>query len=210
MIWQILTQISQEAPRYGLDADEVIGRLVYGVGTRLVTSWGDPALGGVYKLVAVLQNGDWDSAIKISDTLAKTPNPGNKRLWRLYDKRNKATADLLALHSEDPGQSERILLRHPTDHTKYRIVRQTDLSAIEPLQTTVYTDGKLAYEPPPLEEIRRQRDADLERLDPGIRRLVNPHIYHVSLSQQLWDLKQELIEEGASAEFGLRTGLVDG
>ena len=73
-----------------------------------------------------------------------------------------------------------------------------DLSDIEPLQTTVYDDGKLAYDPPPLEEIRRQRDADLERLDPGIRRLVNPHIYHVSLSQQLWDLKQELIEDARS------------
>jgi nicotinate phosphoribosyltransferase len=154
-------------------------------------------LGGVYKLVAVLQDGDWDSAIKISDTLAKTPNPGNKKLWRLYDNRNKATADLLALHTEDPRQ-ERILLRHPMDHTKYRIVRQADLSNIEPLQTTVYADGKLAYDPPPLDEIRRQRDMDLERLDPGIRRLVNPHIYHVSLSQQLWDLKQELIEDARS------------
>jgi nicotinate phosphoribosyltransferase len=198
VIWQIITQISQEAPRYGLDADEVIGRLVYGVGTRLVTSWGDPALGGVYKLVAVLQDGDWDSAIKISETLAKTPNPGNKRLWRLYDDRNKATADLLALHTEDPRQQERILLRHPMDHTKYRIVRQADLTNIEPLQATVYTVGGLAYDPPPLAEIRRQRELDLERLDPGIRRLVNPHIYHVSLSQQLWDLKQELIENARS------------
>lgn len=195
VIWQIITQITEEAPRYGVDPDNVIGRLVFGVGTRMVTSWGEPALGGVYKLVAVLQEDDWDSAIKISETPAKTPNPGNKRLWRLYDERGKATADLLTLHTEEPGKGERILLRHPMDHTKYRIVRRGELSQVEPLHVDVMVDGTVVYTPPPLEELRAQRAADLAQLDPGVRRLVNPHIYHVSLSQQLWDLKQNLIDE---------------
>ncbi len=82
VIWQIITQISQEAPRYGLDADRLIRRLVYGVGTRLIASWGEPALGGVYKLVAVHHENTWLPAIKISDSVDKTPNPGNKRVWR--------------------------------------------------------------------------------------------------------------------------------
>ena len=198
VIWQIITQISQEAPRYGLDPDQVIGRLVYGVGTRMVTSWGEPALGGVYKLVAIAQDGNWDSAIKISDTPAKTPNPGNKRLWRLYDNRNKATADLLALHDEEIATMDRILLRHPVDHTKYRILRRDELSRVEPLLTEVVHDGKIVGELPSLEELRRRRSSDLEHLDPGIRRLVNPHIYHVSLSQKLWDLKEDLINQARS------------
>ena len=69
------------------------------------------------------------------------------------------------------------------------------VSAVEPLLVDVYNDGRQVYEPRSLDEIRQQRIDDVERLDPGIRRLVNPHIYHVSLSQALWDLKQELIEE---------------
>ena len=195
VIWQIMTQISEEAPRYGVEADNVIGRLVFGVGTRMVTSWGEPALGGVYKLVAVEQGGAWDSAIKISETPIKTPNPGNKRLWRLYDARGKATADLLTLYTEDPAQGDRLLLRHPMDHTKYRIVRRDELSQVEQLHVDVVTDGAVVYTPPPLDELRARRADDLARLDPGVRRLVNPHIYHVSLSQKLWDLKQNLIDE---------------
>ena len=195
VIWQIMTQIGEEAPRYGVEADNVIGRLVFGVGTRMVTSWGEPALGGVYKLVAVQQGGAWDSAIKISETPIKTPNPGNKRLWRLYDARGKATADLLTLYTEDPAQGDRLLLRHPMDHTKYRIVRRDDLSQVEPLHVDVVRNGAVVYTPPPLDELRARRAADLARLDPGVRRLVNPHIYHVSLSQKLWDLKQNLIDE---------------
>ncbi len=76
VIWQIITQIQHEAPRYGVDADHLIKRLVYGVGTRLITSWGEPALGGIYKLVAVNANGEWSSAIKISETPSKITNPG--------------------------------------------------------------------------------------------------------------------------------------
>jgi nicotinate phosphoribosyltransferase len=195
VIWQILTQISAEAPRYGVDADHLIGRLVYGVGTRLITSWGEPALGGVYKLVAVRENGTWDSAIKISDTPAKVPNPGMKQLWRLYDQRGKATADLLCLPDEDLRAQPTLMLRHPSDHTKLRVVAQSELSALEPLHTDIVRGGKPVVDFPPLAELRARRKADIDRLDAGILRLVNPHIYHVSLTQTLWDLKQRLIQE---------------
>jgi nicotinate phosphoribosyltransferase len=192
-ILQILTQIGHEAPRYGVDADQLIGRLVYGVGTRLITSWGDPALGGVYKLVAVRDGGCWVPAIKVSESAAKTPNPGHKRVWRLYDRRGYATADLLSL-DEDPRSMERLLLRHPSDHAAYRTLDRDEISKMEPLLVDVLQEGSLVSDLPSIEEIRVRRQADVERLDAGVRRLVNPHIYHVSLTPQLWDLKQTLIQ----------------
>jgi nicotinate phosphoribosyltransferase len=164
VIWQILTQIQEEAPRYGVEADHLINRLVYGVGTRLIVSEGEPALGGVYKLVAVCENDQWVPALKISESHSKTPNPGNKLVWRIYDQRGKATADLLSLENEQPNNSERIVLHHPTQPSKFR------------------------------EFLRARRDADVERLDPGVRRLMNPHIYHVSLTDDLWKMKQDLID----------------
>jgi nicotinate phosphoribosyltransferase len=194
VIWQIITQISQEAPRYGVDPDHLIKRLVYGVGTRLITSWGEPALGGVYKLVAVNHNGEWSSAIKISETPSKITNPGSKRVWRIYDRREKATADLVALEEENPLASDRLVLRHPGDHTKYRVLNRTEIARMEPLHVEILRHGKMVYALPSLDEIRAARQRDVDALDPGIRRLVNPHIYHVSVSEQLWDLKQELID----------------
>jgi nicotinate phosphoribosyltransferase len=195
VIWQILTQIRQEAPRYGLDPERVIGRLTYGVGTRLITSWGEPALGGVYKLVAVQDGGTWESAIKISDSAAKTPNPGIKRAWRLYDGRGVATVDLLTLDDERPVAGAAIALRHPTDHTRYRTLPSEAVGRVEPLHVEVLREGSLVYELPELEAMRAARQTDVDLLDPGVRRLVNPHIYHVSLSESLWALKQQLIKE---------------
>lgn len=192
-LWQILTQISQEAPRYGLDPDELIHRLVYGVGTRLITSQGAPALGGVYKLVAVQDKGEWLPAIKISESPSKTPNPGHKHVWRLYDYRNKAIADLLSLDDEPPSQMDSIRLRHPSDHTKYRTLHQENITHIESLLVDILKDGQLVYEFPTLEKIRDRRKQDLDRLDSGVKRIMNPHIYHVSLTQRLWDMKQDLI-----------------
>jgi len=192
-IMQIVTQIGHEAPRYGLDPDHLIGRLVYGVGTRLITSWGEPALGGVYKLVAVQDGGAWLPALKVSESSTKTPNPGHKLVWRIYDVRGKATADFLSLDDEDPSRMERLVLRHPADHTRYRTLESEAISEIEPLLADVLAEGKLVYDLPTIDQIREQRKADVRRLDPGVRRLVNPHIYHVSLSQRLWGLKQELI-----------------
>ena len=193
VIWQIITQIVGEASRYGVDADRLIKRLVYGVGTRLITSWGEPALGGVYKLVAVCDEGKWIPAIKISESPSKAPNPGHKHVWRLYDRRGKATADLLSIEPDDPQNMDKIILRHPTDHSKYRTLPQGDISEFEPLLEDVLIDGKLMYQFPDIEQMRNKRKTDVKRLDAGVRRIMNPHIYHVSLTQRLWELKQDLI-----------------
>jgi nicotinate phosphoribosyltransferase len=194
VIWQIITQISEEAPRYGVDPDQLIGRLVYGVGTRLITSEGAPSLGGVYKLVAVRNAGEWVPAIKVSESPHKTPNPGNKRAWRIYDERGKATVDLLGLQDEDPQQMDSIFAHHPSDHTKYRVLGRKSISATEPLLVDILREGKLVYDLPDIEHIRAQGLTDIDKLDPGVRRLINPHVYHVSLTRRLWDLKQRLIE----------------
>jgi nicotinate phosphoribosyltransferase len=199
VIWQILTQISAEAPRYGVDADRLINRLVYGVGTRLITSWGEPALGGVFKLVAVYEDGGWNSAIKLSDTPAKTPNPGIKQIWRLYDQRGHATADLLTAHDVDPRAAEQLVLRHPSDHTRYRTLSAGQISEMEPLLVHLFAQGKPIHDFSSLEEMRARRHADVDRLDPGVRRLVNPHEYHVSLTQELWEAKQALIASARQA-----------
>jgi nicotinate phosphoribosyltransferase len=193
-IWQIITQIQVEAPRYGVDPDHLVRRLVYGVGTRLITSWGEPALGGVYKLVAVRDGGEWIPAIKISEAAAKTPHPGHKHVWRVHDARRKATADLLSLDDEDPRHMDEVVLHHPTEHNIQRILEHEDISAIEPLLVDVLEEGLLVYDLPSIEQIREQRDTDVGRLDPGVKRLINPHVYHVSLTQRLWDLKQQLVE----------------
>ena len=193
-ILQILAQIQDEATRYGVDADAISKRLIYGVGTNLITSRGHAALDGVYKLVAVSdqQNG-WLPAIKISDNPVKTPNPGSKNVWRIYDQRGQATADLIGLDDEDPRQGDRLLLRHPTEVNTYRFLEPDRITEIEPLLEPAWTQGKRAGEQVTIETMRQRRIADLERLDAGVRRLINPHIYHVSLTEKLWQLKQELI-----------------
>ena len=142
VIWQIITQIQEEADRYGVDPDRLIKRLVYGVGTSLITSTGDPALDGVYKLVAVQKKEDWIPSIKVSESIEKTINPGHKLAWRLYDERGKAIADLLSLEDEDPRQMEEIFLHHPSDHTKYRCLEASSLNEIELLHVQILDGGK--------------------------------------------------------------------
>ncbi len=194
VIWQIVTQLKEEAPRYGLDAERLLKRLVYGVGTRLITSKGASSLGGVYKLVALRENGNWMPAIKVSETPEKTPNPGNKRVWRVYDSRGKASADLLSLEEENLDEVRTLTLRSPMDHTKRRVLEERQISRIEPLLENVFIDGKQTCACPSIEELRQVRINDIECLDPGIRRLMNPHIYHVSLTQKLWNMKEALIQ----------------
>lgn len=193
-IWQIISQIEREGKRNNIDPDHLIGRLAYGVGTRLITSAGDSALGGVYKLVAIREKESWLPAIKISESPSKTPNPDNKQIWRIYDRRNKATADLMTLDDENPAEMDEIILHHVLDKNIYRKLRKGDIRDMESLLVPVLENGKLVCDFPDIREIREQRQSDIDRLDVGVKRLMNPHIYHVSLSSRLWELKQSLIE----------------
>ena len=193
VIWQIITQIQDEAPLYGVDPNTVVGRLVYGVGTGLITSRGQSALDGVYKLVALCQRGEWVPALKVSESPEKTLNPGHKVAWRLYDQRGRATTDLLTLEDENPESMFPIVLHHPVLPTRYRTLQREDVARIERLHVEVVKEGRLTHELPEIEQMRAARQADLAQLDPGVKRLMNPHIYHVSLSERLWSLKQELI-----------------
>ncbi len=192
VIWQILTQIRSEARQEGLEPEALIKRLVFGVGTQLITSTGYPALGGVYKLVALQQEDSWKPAVKISDSPDKIANPGHKRAWRLYDRRGRATADLLALTDEDVNSMDQLVLRHPSDITKTRTISSGEVT-LEQLHREILREGRVVYDWPELEEMRRARREDIARLDPGVRRLIHPNIYHVSLSDALWQLKYELI-----------------
>jgi nicotinate phosphoribosyltransferase len=195
VIWQIVTQIQEEAERYGVNSDKLLERLSYGVGTSLITSAGDAALDGVYKLVAIQQKGEWIPTLKISENVDKTLNPGDKRVWRVYDDRGKATADLIALSEEDIPNLSPLELRHPTLATKHRILQKDHIDRVESLLVPVIKEGEIVAERPSIEEMRRRLGQDIHDLDPGVLRLMNPHTYHVSLSRKLWDLKQSLIRE---------------
>lgn len=200
VIFQILSQIDQESSRYGVDPANLVSRLVFGVGSKLTTSDGHPYLDGVYKLMALRPDSSepWSDAIKVSETPAKTPNPGNKNVMRLYDTRGRSTADVMVAKDVDLGSMERIDLRHPIQNHSRRSLGREEISEIEPLLVDVTIEGKRVEEAPDLETIGQRRISDIERLDPGVRRLVNPHRYHVSLTQDLWDLKQRLVAAARS------------
>jgi nicotinate phosphoribosyltransferase len=191
-IWQILTQIEEEAPRYGVDPHALVNRLVYGVGTRLITS-GSDNLDGVYKAVAIGGEAGWQPLVKVSESPAKTLNPGDKRIWRVYDRRGIATVDVLARASEDIENAERLDLYHPVHEDTNRTLLRDDISAVELLLSEASRNGRRLLEPATIDEMRERCRRDLDRLDPGVRRLVNPHIYHVSLTRELWELKQQLL-----------------
>ncbi|MDX1468682.1 MAG: nicotinate phosphoribosyltransferase [Acidimicrobiia bacterium] len=194
-IWQILSQIESEASNYGLEARELTERLVFGVGTRLITSKGDSALGGVYKLVGVRdEQGDWAPAIKVSEDVAKIPIPGEKKVFRVYDRRRLATADVVALAGEDILAGKRLELFH-THRDLHRTIDTSEISQVEELLEPVFSSGVRKDGAPDIPELRQRRGNDLSRLDPGVRRLVNPHIYHVSLTRSLKKLQKDLVSE---------------
>ena len=193
-IWQVRNQIAVEAPRYGLDADALIRRLVHGVGSKLVASDGDPTFDGVYKVVAVRGDDDWLPAIKISDTPEKVQNPGAKEVWRVYDDRGRATADVLALDDEDMTDLPK-RIHHPFQPGVTRTLRAERVSHSERLLESVMEDGKRTSERGDVATANERRLADLDRLDTGVRRLVNPHRYHVSLTAALSDLKWTMVDD---------------
>jgi len=196
---QIIAQIKDEAPRYGLDAEALIQRLVYGVGTRLITSEGSSSLDGVYKLVAIQKDSHWEPAIKISESSDKIPTPGKKTVWRIYDKRHKATADLIAGADEDILNRDILELHHPSRHGVYRELSTEDYAEVEPLLVDILQEGTFVADLEPIDVMRQRRIKDLEYLDSGVKRIINPHLYHVSVTPQVWQLKQDQIKRAKNA-----------
>jgi nicotinate phosphoribosyltransferase len=168
---------------------------VWGVGTQMVTGGGDPAFAGVYKMAACENAGGiMVPVMKFSDNPEKTTNPGIKQVWRIKDSRGAAIADVLALAgAEMPEPGRRCCFWHPS--ADYRHFYQIIEGEPQPLLQQYLADGKPCRSLSPLDEIRAQSTADLETFDPTYKRLLNPHVYKVSITEELRSLKLELIEK---------------
>jgi nicotinate phosphoribosyltransferase len=162
----------------------------WGVGTRLVTGGAESAFPGVYKLAAVSRGGRLEPTMKFSDNPEKSTNPGVKNVWRLWGDDGLALADLMALEGEEPKAGEDVILNHPS--ADWRRLRVCPAEA-RPLLSKVMEGGKACADLPALADIRNGMRARLERFDPTYLRLLNPHIYKVSISSALRDLKLSFI-----------------
>lgn len=159
----------------------------WGIGTKLITAYDCPALGGVYKLAEI----DGKPKIKISNDPWKITNPGCKKICRIYGKSNDmALADLLMLESEQIDPREPLTIFHPMHTWKKRTI--TDYY-IKEILVPVFRQGQRVYATPSIQEIQKHLEEEKKTLWPAFKRMINPHVYHVDLSQKLWDMKQKLL-----------------
>ncbi len=164
----------------------------WGVGTKLITSADLPALGGVYKLAAVYEDGKEIPKIKLSDTTEKITNPGLKEMYRLYDKKSgKAIADYITLADEKIDETSPLEIFHPVE--TWKRMRLTDFTARK-LREPLVLGGKRAMPRYPIPEIAAYRKAEYARFWEEYTRQDMPHIYKVDLSERLYRLKRELVE----------------
>ena len=168
---------------------------VYGVGTKLITSSDQPALGGVYKMSCEIVDGVEIPKMKLSDNPAKTTLPGKKKVLRLYNKSHKAIADLIALDSEKIESGKELKLFHPEQTYKSMTVRDF---TVRDLLVPLFIDGKQVYELPTLTEIQEYARSEMDTLWPESKRLLNPHEYKVDITDRLYDLRKRLTWELAN------------
>ncbi|MBP5686503.1 MAG: nicotinate phosphoribosyltransferase [Clostridia bacterium] len=167
----------------------------WGVGTKLITSADMPALGGVYKLAAAEDdNGKIVPKIKISENVEKITNPGFKNVYRVYDKSTgMAEADFIFLRDEPPvDASKPLVLTHPTERWKSITFENYELKA---LQKDIIIGGKVVYEPPSLKEITAYAEREMASFWDEYKRLDKPHVYKVDLSDALYELKNEMLDD---------------
>jgi nicotinate phosphoribosyltransferase len=165
---------------------------VWGVGTRLITSENNPALGGVYKMSGEEINGKLVPKIKISDNPAKVTNPGYKKVFRLYDKNGMAIADLIALDHETIDTTKPLRIFDPVQ--TYKRMTLTNFTVRE-LLVPIFIGGKQVYTCPDIHEIAAYAKRELASMWDEYKRLLMPHTYKVDLSDSLYDLKQKLLRE---------------
>ncbi len=169
---------------------------LWGVGTRLVTSYSTPALGGVYKLTALDENGKkMVPKIKRSDNPEKITNPGVKKLIRVYDRHGQMRGDVLFLDDEKLPEGRSFRVYHPMFAHVFKNYPRHFL--LKELLVPIFQHGELVYQSPSLHEIREHTIAGLDQLDDAYKRFHNPHTYHVSLSSNLFRTKQRLLREAA-------------
>ncbi|MBH0163217.1 MULTISPECIES: nicotinate phosphoribosyltransferase [Fictibacillus] len=163
----------------------------WGIGTQLITASDQPALGGVYKVVAKYEDGEFVPTIKISSNVEKITTPGYKKVYRIINSKGKAEADYIAMDDEILPEKD-LKLFDPVHTYKSKVV--SSFTAEELLQP-VYIEGKLVYDLPNLEEIRRYHQEQLGLFWPQHLRRLNPQEYFVDLSVQVWKTKNDLLEK---------------
>jgi nicotinate phosphoribosyltransferase len=163
------------------------------IGTKLITAYDQPALGAVYKLVAIEdEHGTMRDAIKISSNPEKVTTPGLKRVYRIINRKTrKAEGDYIALEHETPQREPRLRMFHPIHTHIAKVV--TDFEARD-LHHAIFENGKLVYELPSLVEIQAYVKQSLELFWDEYKRPLNPAEYPVDLSQACWENKRRMIQ----------------
>lgn len=163
---------------------------LFGVGENLITAKSDPVFGGVYKLVALEENGKIIPKIKISENTEKITNPGFKKVCRFYSKdTNFALADVIMLKDEEVP-SEKYEIFDPNNTWKRKILTNY---YVKELQEKVFENGELIYKRPSLKEIAKHAKHEQETIWEEIKRLNNPQKYYVDLSEELYNLKEQML-----------------
>ncbi|MBE1556727.1 nicotinate phosphoribosyltransferase [Sporosarcina limicola] len=179
---------------------------VWGIGTKLITAYDQPALGAVYKIVSIENTtGEMEDTIKISSTTEKVTTPGRKKLYRIIDRENgKAEGDYITMYDENPASEKRIKMFHPVHTFVSKFV--TNFEAKD-LHVKVVEQGKIIYDNPTLLQMRDYAKESLGLLWDEYKRSLNPEEYPVDLSQKCWDNKmrnirevQEMVEEFIDGE----------
>ena len=166
----------------------------WGIGTKLITGYDQPALGAVYKIVSIEnEEGMMVDTIKISSTAEKVTTPGQKKLYRIIDLENgKAEGDYITMHDEDPASEKRIKMFHPVHTFISKFV--TNFEAKD-LHVKVVENGSVIYVNPTLQQMRNYAKENLELLWDEYKRSLNPEEYPVDLSQKCWDNKMRNIQD---------------
>lgn len=168
----------------------------WGVGTHLITSRDCPSFGGVYKLAAVMDKttGNFIPKIKLSENAEKITNPGNKTIQRIYDKATgKIIADLICLVDEKFDTSKSMLLFDPIETWKKTHLAPNSYTMRE-MMVPIFKNGECVYESPKVMDIREYCKTELNTLWDESRRLEFPHRVHVDLSNELWHMKNQLLD----------------
>ena len=167
---------------------------VWGVGTKLITAYDQPALGAVYKIVAIEdENGHMRNTIKLSSNAEKVSTPGKKQVWRITSReKGKSEGDYITYNGLDVNSLEELEMFHPT----YTYINKTvkNFDAV-PLLVDIFQEGNLVYAQPTLTEIQAYARKEFDKLWDEYKRVLNPQDYPVDLARDIWQDKMDLIDQ---------------